>query len=122
MKVKIDTKPKFHVISIEEPVIAANMTAHIGELLLPFLENDVKNVVVNVKDIQTLDIAAAKSFLEIQRRFEEQQASFVVCCLQPTALKSQKFGELLPLLNLAPTESEASDIVHMEEIERELMN
>ena len=33
MKVKIDTREKFHVITIHEPVLAANMTAELDKFL-----------------------------------------------------------------------------------------
>ena len=49
MQVKIDTREKFHVITIQEPILAANMTEELELCLLPFLEKDVKNVVLILK-------------------------------------------------------------------------
>ena len=121
MQLKIDTKEKFHVITIKEPEIAANMTAALDESLLPFLEMPVKNVVLNLEDTQKLDIAAAEKLLTLQQTFYEQHASFVLCCLQPQVEQALDEQELLELMNSTPTESEAWDIVQMEEIERELL-
>ena len=121
MKVKIDTKQKFHVIYITEPALSGNMTAEMSESLLPFLQIDVKNVIVNLKDIENMDEAAAESLLKIQQLFYEQQASFVICELQPSVKETLDKLELLDILNITPTESEAWDIVQMEEIERELL-
>lgn len=121
MQLKIDTKEKFHVITIKEPEIAANMTAALDESLLPFLEMPVKNVVLNLEDTQKLDIAAAEKLLALQQTFYEQHASFVLCCLQPQVEQALDEQELLELMNSTPTESEAWDIVQMEEIERELL-
>ncbi len=42
MKVKIDTREKFHAITVEDPILAANMTAELDECLLPLLQNVVK--------------------------------------------------------------------------------
>ncbi len=69
MQVKIDTKQKFHAITIIEPVLSANMTAELDECLLPFLQNDVKNVILIVKDINELDDAAGEYLLKIQQTF-----------------------------------------------------
>ncbi|QEC45708.1 STAS domain-containing protein [Pseudobacter ginsenosidimutans] len=121
MKVKIDTKQKFHVIYITEPVLSGNMTAELSESLLPFLQIDVKNVIVNLKDIENLDEAAAETLLKLQQTFYEQQASFVICELQLSVKDQLDQMELLDLLNITPSESEAWDIVQMEEIERELL-
>lgn len=121
MQFKIDTKEKFHVITIKEPKIAANMTAILDERLLPFLEMPVKNVIVNLEDTQMLEIAAAEKLLAIQQTFYEQHASFVLCCLQPAVEEQLDREGILELINSTPTETEAWDIVQMEEIERELL-
>jgi anti-anti-sigma regulatory factor len=45
----------------------------------------------------------------------------VICNLQPAVEQLLEQNELLELMNVTPTESEAWDIVQMEEIERELL-
>ena len=122
MQVKIDTKEKFHAITINESNLAANMTAELEQCLLPFLEKDVKNVVLILKDTQTLDEAAAECLVRIQQSFYDAGSSFVVCELTPGVEKSLEDNGLLELMNVTPTESEAWDIVQMEELERELLN
>lgn len=121
MKVKIDTKQKFHVISIKEPHLSANMTAELDASLLPFLQNDVKNVILSLKDIEMIDVAAGEYLVKMQQTFYEQHASFVICELQPAVEDTLDQAGLLELMNTTPTESEAWDIVQMEEIERELL-
>jgi len=121
MQVKIDTREKFHVITISEPKLAANMTAELNKCLLPFLDGEISNVVLNCEDIRDIDSAAATQLLNIQQRFYDQQNSFVICNLETPAGCSIETTELIEQLNITPTESEAWDIVQMEEIERELM-
>ena len=122
MNVKTDTKEKFHVITIGEPSIAANMTAELEECLQSFLKNNVKNVILNCKDIQNMDDAAAETLAKIQQTFYEHNASFVVCALQTGVEENLDKIGLLELINATPTEREAWDIIQMEEIERELMD
>ena len=121
MEFKIDTKEKFHAISIKEGNFSANMTEELGSRLLPLLEQDVKNVVLILKDTKTVDVAAGESLLKLQQSFYDQQASFVICGLQPEVEDALDKNGLLELMNVTPTESEAWDIVQMEEIERELL-
>jgi anti-anti-sigma factor len=122
MQVKIDTREKLHAITINETLFAANMTAELDKCLMPMLQNDVKNVILNLKDIQNIDNAAAEYLVKVQQFFYENDASFVICGLQPSIAKVLDENGLLELMNVTPTESEASDIVHMEEIEREMFN
>jgi anti-anti-sigma factor len=122
MQVKIDTREKFHAITILEPVLAANMTEELEQCLLPVLEKDVKNVVLILKDIQTVDEAAAESLVRVQQAFYDNGNSFVICELTPAVEQSLEDNSLLEFMNVTPTESEAWDIVQMEEVERELLN
>lgn len=120
MQFKIDTSEKFHAIQIKEPILSANMTEDLDACLVPLLKQEVKNVVLNLQDIQNIDNAAGEHLVQLQQSFYEKNASFVICCLQKPVEKALDEADLLELLNAAPTESEAWDILHMEEIEREL--
>ena len=122
MQVKIDTREKFHAITITEPVLAANMTEELDQCLLPILEKDVKNVVLILKDTQTVEDAAAEDLVRIQQAFYDNSSSFVICELAPAVEKSLEDNGLLELMNVTPTESEAWDIIHLEEVERDLLN
>jgi anti-anti-sigma regulatory factor len=119
MKVKIDTKEKFHVLTIEEPVLPANMTGDIEQTLLSFLSKDPKNLVINLKNVVKIDVKAAESILSAQQAFYDANSSMVICDLRPEIETFLDGKELLELMNVTPTESEAWDIVQMEEIERE---
>jgi anti-anti-sigma regulatory factor len=136
MQVKTDTKEKFHAITVMEPSLTATMTDEMGECLLSYLQNDahlqsqsaeqtgshVKNLVVICNRIESIDIAAAEKLVYIQQKFYENNASFVICELQPAVEEFLDKHELLEMMNVTPTESEAWDIVQMEEIEREFLD
>jgi anti-anti-sigma regulatory factor len=122
MQVKIDTREKFHAITILEPVLAANMTEELEKVLLPIIGLDVKNVVLILKDIPEVEEAAAESLVKIQQSFYDNSASFVICELTPEVEKYLEDDGFLELMNVTPTESEAWDIVQLEEVERELLN
>jgi anti-anti-sigma regulatory factor len=129
MQVKIDTKEKFHAITVTAPILSATMTEELGNTLLPYLQNDgqepgayVKNVVLILKEIQEIDLDAAENLVELQQKFYENSASFVICEVQKEVEAFLDKNELLELMNVTPTESEAWDIVQMEEIERELLD
>jgi anti-anti-sigma factor len=122
MHVKTDTKEKFHVITVSGPALSATMTEELGDCLLPFLQNDVKNLVLILKDVVSIDVTAAEKLVYIQQKFYENNASFVICELQKPVEEFLDQHELLEMMNVTPTESEAWDIVQMEEIEREFLD
>ena len=122
MNVKIDTKEKFHAINVAEPTLSATMTDELGDCLLPYLQNDVKNLVLILKDTSSIDLAAAEKLVYIQQKFYENSASFVICELQKPVEEFLDQNELLEMMNVTPTQSEAWDIVQMEEIEREFLD
>ena len=122
MLVKIDTKEKFHVITLNSNNLAANMTAELPQTLHPLLQTPVKNVVFNLAGIESMDLPSAEALLNLQQYFYENNASFVFCDMQKPIENFLDEQGLLELMNVTPTESEAWDIVQMEEIERELLS
>jgi len=121
MNVKTDTKEKFTVITPLESSFAANMSAGLKDLLLTYLQKDIPHVVLNMENVKEADETNGELLALIQQQFYENNCSFVICNLQLPVEKLLDEKELLEVMNVTPTESEAWDIVQMEEIERELL-
>ncbi len=122
MNVKIDTKEKFNVITLFEQEIAANMTDELQNVLQDCLNRPIPHIVLKMGAVDILSEEAAQVIAALQQSFYEQSHSFVVCELQGPVEVMLDEMELLEYMNVTPTESEAWDIVQMEEIERELMD
>ncbi len=121
MNVKIDTKEKFVVITPTETKLSVIMTAELAEMLLSYIQKDIPHIVLNLKDVMEIDEDACKMLADVQHKFYESNCSCVICGLQKTVEDSLDKLEILELLNVTPTESEAWDIVQMEAIEREIL-
>ena len=122
MNVKIDTKEKFTVIKPQEPTLSANMTEELSDLLLPYLQKDIPHIILKMTDVQSIDKESAEKLANLQQHFYEQDKSFVICELSNAVEELLEKEELFDIMNITPTESEAWDILQMEEIERELFN
>lgn len=122
MNFKIDTKEKFTVITPLQFHLSDNLTAELNQTAQNCLQTAIKNVVLNMKEVVSLDEAAATNLMTLQQSFYENNTSFVICEIQPAVSEKLEQLELLETMNITPTESEAWDIVQMEEIERELMS
>lgn len=122
MEVKTDTKERFHVIRVLDPHLSANMAAELNSRFLALLKDSINNVVLNLHDVKSIDEEGAEILVRSQQNFYENGASFIICELNKELESFLDEKELLELMNVTPTESEASDIVQMEEIERDLLD
>ena len=121
MKLKIDTKEKFTVLTPEEFIISANMTEDIDKIC-GYASSHIPHIIINMKMVTEIDEQAAEKFSSIQQQFYEKNISLVICEIQPPVEAVFEKLDLTDLMNITPTESEAWDIVQMEEIERELLS
>jgi len=121
MHIKIDTKERFTVIRPEESHLSVNMTDELNQLLLGYLQKDIPHIILKMDTVQTIDEPMAQNLVNIQQQFYENNCSFVICNLHKDVVQLLEDKELLELMNITPSESEAWDILQMEEIERELL-
>ncbi len=121
MEVKTNTKERFHVIGVAAALLSAKLADELRIRLTQYLQDTIRNVVVNLKDVKSIDEEAAECMAKTQQLFYDAGASFVLCELHAGVEAFLDKINLLELMNVTPTESEAGDIVQMEEIERELL-
>ncbi len=121
MNVKTDTKEKFTVITPQEGELTVNMTEELSQLLLGYLQKGIPHVILNLQAVGVIDEKSGELIAGTQQKFYENNCSFVICGLQKAVEAKLDEQELLEIMNVTPTESEAWDIVQMEEIERELL-
>ncbi len=122
MNVKIDTKEKFTVITPNEAEITANMTVELADMLLEYMKKSIPHIIFNMENVGMISVQTAEKIAATQQQFYENNYSFVICCLSTAVEKILEEADLIDVMNITPTESEAWDIVQMEEIERELMS
>jgi anti-anti-sigma factor len=121
LNVKIDTKERFTVITPEEAHLPVNMTEELNQLLLNYLQKDIPHLVLKMEHVQTIDEPVAELIAKVQQEFYEKDYSFVVSNMQKEVKEIFEKKELLEFMNFTASESEAWDIVQMEEIERDFL-
>jgi anti-anti-sigma regulatory factor len=122
MELKIDTKEKYQLLTPAGATITAIIAAEIITVCNKCLESPLKNMVLNLENVEEIAPDACQTLTDLQQAFYDKSASFVMCCLSSKLETAFDELGLLEVLNLTPTLSEASDIVMMEEIERELLD
>lgn len=120
MNFKIDTREKFTIITPVSDFSSDNITEEFKELVLSYLQHKI-NLVINLKNVVNMKENSVNDLVALKNEFYEHNISFVICEIQPLALATIKSMELEEVLNITPTETEAWDMVQMEEVERELL-
>ncbi len=122
MNFKLETKEKFQEIQLNEEHLTANMTDVLSQMLYDVMKKNPKNVILSLKPVKKIDLPFAQALTNLQLRFYENQASFVICEMSTEVEDALDTDEILETMNCAPTLSEAWDLLQMEEIERELLS
>jgi anti-anti-sigma regulatory factor len=120
MNVKIDTKEIFHVISILDSEATANMSAFFLDIIAKKQEEDSKSLILDLSHLVNIDKEFGQTLIKLSSKLYAEKKSFVICNMSESVKNFLSELDLLNQLNSTPTESEAWDIVQMEEIEREL--
>ena len=122
MKVKLSTKEKFTVIEVIEPVFAANMAVALRDLSESLSSKPPFNIILDMNGVMETDPEMAENIAQVQADTYERGHSFVVCSMNNAVTKTFETADLIDIMNITPTQSEAWDMVQMEEVERELLS
>jgi len=88
-----------------------------------FLQNEgVKNLLIDLSNVEFIDSDGLSSLLMARRNFTEQRGTFVIMGdLQASVQTMFKISKLSEVMNIISSEEEAIEFVFMEELEREII-
>lgn len=121
MNIKTDTKEKFRVLRIQDVTITENLSAEFHTILDEHFATSPYNLILDFSQVGHMANSIITLLTDVYSQCLEKGISMVLFGLQDTVMLSLREKEADDLLNITPTESEAWDIVQMEEIERELL-
>jgi len=122
MQYQTETKEKFTVIKILDNLLSSNLVPELASITGAVLSQNPKNLVLNLEKVAQWDLPIIEQLAKSQELFYDNNASFVICCLSEPLENTLEATDFFDIMNTTPTESEAWDIVQMEEIERELLD
>lgn len=122
MQYKTELKEKFTVIKISDKELSSNLVPELTLLTNNILEKAPRNLVLNLTELTSWGLELIECIADAQEKFYDNNASFVICCLSTSLQDSLDASDFAEMMNITPTETEAWDIVQMEEIERELLD
>ena len=122
MQYKTEQKEKFTVITLLESSLSSNLVPELAELTTKIGAVAPKNLVLNFAKVARWELPVIEQLANAQQSFYDNNTSFVICCLSDSLQEVLDMTEYAEVMNMTPTESEAWDIVQMEEIERKLLD
>ncbi len=120
MNVKIDTKEIFYVISIAEEKLTANMAVELIKLVTEKQKEANKSIILDFTTLVEIEKESIDLLLKWHEKIYQDKKSLVLFGLSNAIKEALNEEGVLEVVNHTPTESEAWDIVQMEEIVREL--
>lgn len=122
MDFKIDTKEIYTTITPANGVIDAKMTDALGEKIEELRQSGSKNYMVDLSGCNNIDESAFDGMLALHENCYNNEQSLVFLGIQKEVMKVLREADAGMLVNTAPTEKEAVDIISMEILERDLFN
>ena len=105
MKFTVDKKERYCIFKLDEPKLDSIISA---------------NIICDLSDVNFIDSSGLSALLIGHRLCKESNGTFVLTGCGDSTVKLIKISQLDTILNVVHTESEATDFILMEEIEREI--
>jgi anti-anti-sigma regulatory factor len=120
MEFKIDTKPNFTHITPADTTIDAALAEALAIKCNELTETGSKNFLIDLKNCTDADTKSLEEFVKLHEQCYEQEQSLVFTGVNTDVLGKMQEKEIDLVINVAPTEIEAIDIINMEILERDL--
>ena len=120
MKFSIENKDKYTLVTSDVEKLDAQHAPDLKSELVVISKNGVKNMVLDLEKSRYCDSSGLSAILVGNRLCKENGGTFVVCNLQDAVSKLISISQLNNVLNIAPTLSEAADMIFMDEVGKDV--
>lgn len=118
MKYTVDKQEKYSVFTLNEDKLLSLVAPDLKAQFTMMQAEGVPNLILDLKNVTFVDSAGLSAILTAKRLW--QDSSFVLTGVHENVQKLIEISKLTNQLMIIPTLSEAIEVVHMEELEREL--
>lgn len=122
MKFTVDKKERYCIFKLEEEKLNSMISADLKSELVILNQEGYRNIICDLGDVNFMDSSGLSAILIGNRLCKDSKGTFVVTGCREPVIKLIKISQLDSILHVVPTESEATDLILMDEIEREIGN
>ena len=120
MKFSLDKKEKYTLIKIGEEKLNSLIAPELKSELVLLNAEGVRSIIVDLSEVNYVDSSGLSAILIGNRLCKNASGTFALSECQDSVTKLLKISQLDSILNIFKTNSEASDFVLMEELERDI--
>lgn len=120
MKFTVDKKERYCIFKLNEEKLNSLISANLKSELVILNQEGYRNIICDLSDVHFMDSSGLSAILIGHRICKDANGTFVLSSCTEPVLKLIKISQLDTLLNVVPTESEATDFILMEEVQREI--
>ncbi len=115
----IEKKEKYAQINLKDEKLDSHISPSLKSELVVLNSEGFKNIIIDLTDTRYCDSSGLSAILVANRLCKNSGGTFVLTGLQRSVMKLISISQLDTILNIAPTVSEAVDLLFMEEIEKD---
>jgi len=116
----IKKEDKFTLISVAVNKLDSGVSPDLKSELVLINNEGEKNIIIDLSLCKYCDSSGLSAVLIGRRLCTNAQGSFILCGLQESVSKLIAISQLDTVLSITPTLDEAIQLLHMEEVERDI--
>lgn len=120
MNFEIEKKDNYAVVKVKVEKLDSQISPALKSELVVLNADEFKNIIIDLEDTRYCDSSGLSAILVANRLCKNSGGSFVLCSLQRSVSKLISISQLDTILNITPTLQEATDLLAMESIEKDL--
>lgn len=120
MNFTIEDKGRYTMVTSNVEKLDTACAPELKSELVYLNKTGVRNVLIDLSATRYCDSSGLSALLVANRLCKSVNGTLVVCGLQEPVQKLVQISQLESVLSIAPTASEAVDLLYMEEIEKDV--
>lgn len=120
MNFEVQPHEKYILIKSRVEKLDTNFAPELKSLLVLQNKEGFRNIIIDLTDTRYCDSSGLSAILVANRLCRGSEGSFVLTGLQEPVSKLITISQLHTVLTITPTVNEASDLILMDEVERDL--
>jgi len=120
MKFTVDKKERYCVFKLDEDKLNTLIAPGVKSELVILNQEGFRNIIFDLSSVSFVDSSGLSALLVGHRMSHDSKGTFVLTGCNDAVINLIKISQLDSIINVVPTESEATDYILMEEVQREI--
>lgn len=120
MQYSIDKQEEYTILTLQIDKLDSTQSPALKSELITLNSSGTPSLIINLSYVKYIDSSGLSALLVGNRLFEETSGSFILTNINPMVEKLLTISQLINVLDIVPTDHEAIERVHMNELERRL--